>query len=131
VPIVAPTFVKTRANLGEMEAWYDAWLRAVGSAVIVGPSDYLGLIDDVSVGGMSPPARAPCRRIASRMTILSDGMIVSCDQDAAGRRAMGNVAADDIEETWRDSFGRLRTLHGDRRWNECELCRGCREWHRP
>lgn len=38
VPVVVPTFVKLAANLAEMDGWYDQWLAAVGTAVIVGPS---------------------------------------------------------------------------------------------
>jgi hypothetical protein len=41
LPIVVPTFVKLAANVVEMEAWYDQWLRAADAAVIRGP-DALG-----------------------------------------------------------------------------------------
>lgn len=29
LPIVVPLFTKCESNLGEMEEWYDQWLRAV------------------------------------------------------------------------------------------------------
>ncbi len=35
--LVVPTFVKLRANLREMESWYDQWLRLAGAAVVRGP----------------------------------------------------------------------------------------------
>ena len=54
VPLIVPTFTKCAENLGEMEPWYDQWLRAVGVAVIVGPSDS---------AGRSPTSASPtCRR---------------------------------------------------------------------
>ena len=61
VPILVPTFTKCRQNLAEMEQWYDQWLRAVGAAVIRGPSDYAGQIQDVAVADMSPPQAPPVR----------------------------------------------------------------------
>lgn len=130
VPVLAPTFVKARQNLAEMEQWYDQWLRAVGSAVIVAPSTFGGVIEDVSVGNMAPSARVPCRRITDRMTILCDGTIVSCEEDLIGRRAMGNINESAIEDVWQRRFGELRASHADRTWNKCGLCRGCSEWHR-
>jgi len=130
-PILAPTFVKTKVNLAEMETWYDQWLRAVGTAVIAAPSSFGGAIEDVSVGDMSPPARVPCRRLADRMTILADGAVVSCEEDVLGRNVMGNIAERSIAEIWRGSLGRLRVLHADRQWHACALCKDCREWHRP
>ena len=74
-----------------MEAWYDQWLRAVGSAVIVGPSDFAGQIPDHAVADMAPPLRRPCARLESRMTILSDGRIVTCEQDVLGRQTLGSL----------------------------------------
>lgn len=129
-PVLAPTFVKCAANVAEMEGWFDGWLRVVGSAVIVPPpGDFGGRIADVSVGDMSPARRVPCRRLAARMSVLSDGTVVSCELDVTGSRPMGT--ADDPGTAWVENFGRLRSTHADRKWDTCELCSGCREWHRP
>jgi len=131
VPIIAPTFVKSTLNLAELEGWYDQWLRAVGTAVIVAPTTFGGLIADVSVGDMSPPARVPCRRLGSRMTILSDGRVVRCEEDAAGTSSMGRIGEQTIEEIWQGAFQRLRVLHASNQWQTCGDCARCREWHRP
>lgn len=40
LPLIVPTFTKLRHNVGEMEAWYDQWLCAVGNAVIRGPEAF-------------------------------------------------------------------------------------------
>lgn len=40
LPLIVPTFVKTTANLDEMEPWYDGWLTQVGSAVVRGPDAF-------------------------------------------------------------------------------------------
>jgi radical SAM protein with 4Fe4S-binding SPASM domain len=131
VPILVPTFVKCRQNLGEMEAWYDQWLTAVGAAVIRGPSDFGGLADDTAVADMSPPRRTACSRLASRVTVLSDGRIVSCEQDILGRQSFGTLGVDSLKETWQHRMSKLRQTHRDGQWAANPVCANCKEWHRP
>jgi hypothetical protein len=131
VPLLIPVFTKCGQNLGEMEAWYDQWLRAVGSAVITGPSDFAGQIPDVAVADMSPPKRTPCGRLASRMPVLCDGTVVSCEQDVLGRQPLGHVGRAPLSEIWRNRFGVMRADHNGGNWSKYSLCGACREWHRP
>ena len=131
LPLIAPVFTKTRANLAEMDGWYDYWIRRFGSAVIVGPSDFAGQIPDTAVADMAPPQRRACGRLASRMTILSDGTIVSCEQDLLGKQARGVVGRQSIAEVWQNRFGQLRQCHAAEQWNDQPLCKNCKEWHRP
>jgi radical SAM protein with 4Fe4S-binding SPASM domain len=131
VPILVPTFTKCQQNLGEMEAWYDQWLRAVGTAVIAGPSDYAGQIPDVAVADMSPPKRTPCRRLWSRMVIHSDGNVVACEQDFVGRSSMGNAFETPLKDIWQNKLASLRVGHRSASYGSHPLCGGCREWHRP
>ncbi len=129
-PVLAPTFVKLAQNLDEMEQWYDAWLRAIGSAVIAGPSDFAGQIPDCSAANMTPPLRRACSRIESRLTVLSDGSIVLCEQDALGRFPLGKIGVDSIADVWRRAMGDARDMH--RTGTSLPvLCGDCREWHRP
>jgi hypothetical protein len=130
VPVLAPLFTKCRENLAEMEAWYDQWLRAVGSAVIVGPSDFAGQVPDHAVADMAPPLRRPCARLESRMTILSDGRIVTCEQDVLGRQTLGCLGNDSIATVWQQQFAKVREEHRNGNWQCRPLCAGCREWHR-
>jgi organic radical activating enzyme len=131
VPILVPTFVKCQANLAEMEAWYDQWLRALNAAVIRGPGDFPGLIDDCGVADMSPPKRRACSRLWSRMTMLSDGRVASCEQDPTGQQIVGDVRTQSISEIWQRGLSELRGLH-TRGWlSDTRLCAACREWHRP
>jgi hypothetical protein len=131
VPIVAPLFTKCPANLAEMEPWYDQWLRAVGSAVITGPSDFGGLMPDIAVADMAPPRRRPCVRLASRLTVLSDGSYVACELDAQGRQPLGRVGEDSLQEVWQRRMAALREQHRCGNWAAHPMCGGCREWHRP
>jgi radical SAM protein with 4Fe4S-binding SPASM domain len=131
VPLLVPVFVKCKANLAETEGWYDQWLRAVGSAVIAGPSDFAGQIPDAAVADMAPARRSACARLASRMAVLSDGRVVSCEQDVLGRHPLGEVGKQSLTQIWQRSIGALRTDHQQGNWAKHELCAGCREWHRP
>ena len=131
LPLLVPTFVKCAPNLAEMEGWYDQWLRAVGSAAIVGPSDYAGSIADMAVADMAPPRRAACARIGARATVLCDGRVVSCEQDVFGRQVMGNIGDTPLRDIWRGAFGELRADHAAGNWKKRPVCAGCREWHRP
>jgi radical SAM protein with 4Fe4S-binding SPASM domain len=129
-PILAPTFVKCRDNLGEMEAWYDHWLRNLGCAVIAAPSDCSAQIPDISAANMSPPLRIPCRRLNSRMTILSSGQVVACENDIQGRYALGQIGNESISEIWRKNFTALRNEHAAARFS-LPICQTCNDWHRP
>lgn len=129
-PILVPTFVKCRENAGEMEDWYDHWHRAVGCAVIIGPSDCAGQIPDAAAVDMTPPGRVPCRRLRSRLTVLSDGRIVPCEQDVTGAQAVGQLGQMSIAQAWR-AMDDLRSAHGSPSLVHHPLCARCREWHRP
>jgi Iron-sulfur cluster-binding domain len=131
IPLLVPTFVKLAENLAEMESWYDQWLRALGSAVIVGPSDCAGQLKPIELADMQPPRRRACRRLESRLTILSDGSIVACEQDILGKHRIGKVGADSIRDIWRARITPMRADHALGNWSKHPLCAGCREWHRP
>jgi hypothetical protein len=130
-PLIVPTFVKCRQNLAEMETWYDCWIKALGSAVIVGPSDFDGQIPVCEAADMRPPRRCACRRLAGRMTILCDGTIVACEQDVKGVRALGCVGVDRIADVWGGAVADLRAAHAAENYGAHPLCGGCRHWDRP
>jgi hypothetical protein len=131
VPILVPIFTKCRQNLAEMEAWYDQWLKALNCAVIRGPSTFGGLVPDVGVADMTPPGRKACNRLASRITILSDGRIVSCEEDLVAAQMLGHAGSDSISDIWTTRMASLRTDHRQHQWAAHPLCATCNEWHRP
>jgi radical SAM protein with 4Fe4S-binding SPASM domain len=131
IPILVPIFTKCQQNLAQMEAWYDQWLRAVGSAVIRGPGTCAGQIPDVAVADMSPSGRRACGRISSRVTILSDGRVVSCEEDVTALQVMGQLGRQTLAEIWQKRFEALRDDHRKGKWDRYSLCDRCKEWHRP
>jgi hypothetical protein len=131
LPLLVPIFAKCAENFAEMESWYDQWLRALGSAVIRSPSDCGGRIPNAALADMTPPGRKPCGRIASRLTILSDGTVVSCEEDVTAVQPMGHLHAASLASIWQNQFGVLRGDHRQGQWEKHPLCGKCREWHRP
>jgi hypothetical protein len=127
---VIPAFVKLRVNLAEMEPWYDHYLRTLGVAVIDPPSTWAGRIADHAAADMSPPTRVPCRRLASRMTLLSDGTPARCENDLDGMEG-ANVLATPLADLWRAGLEPLRASHRSGGLALPQLCAGCSDWHRP
>ncbi|HEY8665577.1 MAG TPA: SPASM domain-containing protein, partial [Tepidisphaeraceae bacterium] len=76
------------------------------------------------------PQRKACARIQSRMMVLCDGRIVSCEQDITGRQVMGRVGKDEVGDVWKRMFGQLREEHGQGRWAQRPVCASCKDWHR-
>jgi len=132
LPIVVPEMIKTHQTTELMDAFYDAWLRRAGAAVIRGYSDYAGQLADLAVSSMAPPDRRPCRRLCSRLTILADGTVPICDQDFQGRLSVGSIATDSLLKLWQTGpIDQLREAQLEAQYDTNELCLACRQWHRP
>jgi len=64
--------------------------------------------------------------------VLADGRVTACDQDFAGKHAVGRLSTQGIGEIWRGAaMEALRANHRIGDYDALELCRGCDEWHRP
>ena len=129
LPLLVPTFLKCIDNFGEMETWYDQWIRAVGTAVIAPPSDLAGRIPFPGIDDLTPSARRPCRRLSRRLTIRSDGRVMPCEEAIDADHSVGDCAS--LGVAWTEGLAMLRSLHAEHRWDESELCRNCRMWDRP
>jgi hypothetical protein len=125
VPLLVPTFVKCRQNQAEMEGWYDHWLRTIHCAVVTGPSDFSGLIEDVSPAEMGGPRRRPCASLWRRLMVLSDGRVVSCEQDVTARQVMGTTLAEAQKNA-----AAMRRDHLAGQWLKHPACAACKQWHR-
>lgn len=120
LPILVPTFTKLQANLGEMESWYDQWLRALSAAAIIAPRD-----PSLAVADMTPPKRRPCVRLAQRLTVLSNGRATTCEVDCHG----GQSTDAGLLGAWR-AFDTVRADHAEGAWDRHPVCATCRSWHR-
>lgn len=130
LPLVVPRLLKVRQTIGQLEDFFDTYVRACGWAVIDAPSDRAGATSFAAVVDMAPAKRKPCRRILDRMKIGADGRAVACDQDVAGKLTLGTIGTHTIEQMW-GGLNDVRALHNDGRWGELSPCATCREWYRP
>ncbi len=123
-----PIFTKTRSNSQELEAWYDHWLATLDGVSVRSPA---AGCDACSVVDMTPPRRSACWRIERRLTVLSDGRYVTCEQDARGAQALGTVQADDLQTVWQQAMGDVRSDHARGSLATLPVCRECKQWHQP
>lgn len=130
-PRLVVSMVRCSATLSEMEAFYDHWSTAADGAVIEGHSDFAGQTPTDDVLNLCPPDRRPCRRLNRRMTVLSDGRIVTCSEDYLGMQAAGTFPDTPLKEAWEERFAAWRADHRAADWSRLPLCPHCREWHRP
>ena len=133
IPWIVPRLTKTPDTLADIEGFFDRWTHFAGWAVLEGPPPGSGingnLRPDLSVLQMAPPRRRPCRQLARRLTIHSDGHAALCDQDWLGEGSLGQV-----NQPLADALAKLQSVsaaHEAGQWDELPLCAGCQEWHRP
>ena len=131
-PFIVPQFTKVREAMPEMSDFFDHWLSHTDWAVLRGHDDRAGQLPSLAVMNMAPARRGFCRRLLSRMTILSDGTVCPCESDFAGTTSLGDVAKESVVALWRDGpMAGLRRDHLSGRWAQWGLCENCCEWHRP
>ena len=127
-PLIVPSFVKSLENVEDMETFFDIWQRRLGMSLITGYSHCAGQRPSRSVTSVAPPARSACKRTLSRMVVLADGRVTTCDQDFSARQAVGVIGRQTLRELWNASLlAEIRC--GD--FGHAALCSQCDEWHRP
>jgi hypothetical protein len=132
VPLCVPSLTKCAANLPEMSAFFDEMIRQFGSAVIRGCNEYCGELPPDATLHAAPPTRRPCRRLATRLTLLADGTAAMCGQDLRGAHPIGDWREQTLPEIWRsERLRELRALHAGGAWDRQPLCARCSEWFRP
>lgn len=132
VPILVPSQTRHAATFHELETFHDYWIQKVGSATLRGHSTFGGLLEPDTLLPITPPVRGACRRLTRRLTLLADGAAVLCDQDAAGRQAVGNWQATPLAEIWQSaSMSTARAAHEAQSLAALPLCGSCEQWFRP
>ncbi|MBK8915737.1 MAG: radical SAM protein [Phycisphaerales bacterium] len=129
-PLIIPHLTRNAATIGEMESFFDRWIRETGGASIGGFSRYGGTLPPDSLLATTPPIRSACRRLDSRATLLADGVAVACSEDAVGRVSIGNWQNSSLREFWAGADRQnLRSVHAAGTQLPV-TCAGCSEWHR-
>lgn len=131
-PLIVCSLTRCAANLGELEEFYDRWIRQTGWAVIHGYNDFDGRLAADPLLRLTPPNREACRRLTRRMMLLADGMTPQCSQDVTGKTSFGNWTQTPLVQLWAGrGLTELRQDHAARAWKRHAACRNCGEWFRP
>ncbi len=129
VPWIIPRLVKTADTLKDMEIYFERWMQVVGHAVIERPPTLgkgsFALRPDQSPVPMDPPWKPPSpHQVKRRLTVLSDGTVTLCGQDALGRASLGNASDNSLLDVWA-GVAELQIL-GAR--DDSPVCRRCYDW---
>ena len=80
----------------------------------------------------TPSIRKPCRRLASRLTLLADGTATPCAQDARAEMPIGRWTTSGLAELWSGAgLGDVRAAQTRGVVGALPLCSRCGEWSRP
>ncbi len=111
-----------------LDRYYDFWEKAKIPIVLQKQNTFCGLIEDRRYSDLSPLDRVPCWHLQRDLTVLADGAVAFCRQDADGVHARGNVKETSLRELWNDSLNAfLQDYKGDYRRNPD--CASCDEWY--
>lgn len=127
-PLILPSFVKCNETLDEMESFYESWQRRLGMALVTGHSHHARQLPARAVTSMVPARRGVCCRTLSRMTVLADGRLTTCDQDFAAKQAFASLRDSSLIDAWQ--YQQLKQIRAGR-IQSLPLCPSCDEWHRP
>lgn len=127
-PLIVPSFVKCNENLDEMEPFFENWQRRLGMVLVTGHSHYARQRPHRAVTSMAPPQRSACKRVFSRLVVLADGRVTTCDQDYRGAQSLGRLTDAALMDMWNERrFVQIRAND----LSDVPLCAKCDEWHRP
>jgi hypothetical protein len=104
---VVPRITRCDHNLAEIEDFYDRWTLLAGAAVI----DPLPIrIPGERIEPLPIPAPVRAARLASRMTVFSDGSVPLNEHDPRAGHGAPNVFKTPLGAAWRNVLGRRRGL---------------------
>lgn len=131
-PIVTCCLTRCAATISELEAFYDGWLRRLGTAVIRGYNSYSGVLPVDSLLSTTPAVRGPCLRLSTRLALLADGVVPLCAQDIEGKTRLGDWTADSLRTIWGGSrITGARESHARGTLEALPICQACDQWSRP
>ncbi|QDU35432.1 hypothetical protein KS4_35130 [Poriferisphaera corsica] len=130
IPWIIPSFLKTKLNLEDMDSFFARWMYHAKHALIRPFQTAIGKLPDLSPVPMQPPKRKPCSQLANRLTILSDGSVLQCDQDITAQSPLGNMSQQPLLELWQSQFT-IYASHTQHCFDCNKLCASCSEWFRP
>ena len=126
---VVVSFVKQRANLGELDEFIETWRPRVDEVVV------REMISNVGLGEPSEnlwpgwDARWPCAHFFRRVVINHDGELKACPVDWRQRTVNRPVSEVSVYDQWHgDFYWSHRMQHLNDSIAETSACRECPDW---
>lgn len=128
LPITRVSFVKTKLNEGELQAFINHWKPKV---------DYLSIQELIEFDEMrlalTPDSRIQnldfrCHQPWHRLTIRANGDVLPCCTIWGQQLPVGNIRERSLADLWKSpAMVELRTIHAEGRYYENAVCKRCAE----
>lgn len=113
----------------ELKGFVEYWDKKVDRVLTRVYTTIGGLVNDDKLKIDPNGDRWPCPQLWRRLFINVDGFAEFCVEDWKDETIIGDVNKQSIEDIWRSfEYNQIRTLHLERRFNEVEYCRRCKDW---
>ncbi|MBI4586638.1 MAG: radical SAM protein [Planctomycetes bacterium] len=130
-PAIAVEFREVEENRAESEEFFNRWFPKTPWVVLSPLRGRAGQLDRQPLHPHRLPHRHACIRIEESLAVFPDGRAAACDNDFKLVAPAGDLSRQSIEEVWTGpAMAALRQAHGEGRWGELSLCRGCDDWCR-
>ncbi len=120
-------FIRMRRNLHEQQAFIDEWSGVDGVDTVRIKEEDIG-IEEHRLYELDGYLRENACFLLWRgpMVVRHNGDVYPCYHIAENGEPLGNMADSSLEELWNSAeMERLRSLHGEGRWNEESMCKTC------
>ncbi len=123
---VYPQFLRMKKNEGELEEFYRFWKEKNGDLIIQKYDHFCSSFPDERVADLSPIERMPCWHLKRDVSVLIDGSVPFCREDAAGNELCGNI----FLESLKDIFAKNAKLYKNHiSCNYEGICTNCDEYY--
>ncbi len=123
---VYPQFLRMRKNEAELEDFFRFWKEKNGDLIIQKYDHFCALLPDERPADLSPLERIPCWHLKRDVSVLIDGSVPFCREDAAGEHICGNIFFDSLP----DIFAKNKSLYESHiNCNYEGICGNCDEYY--
>ncbi|MBN2510803.1 MAG: spiro-SPASM protein [Spirochaetales bacterium] len=118
--------VRMKENEDVLEPFYRFWKERTDNIIIQKYDWFAGFLPSNTVSDISPVHRNVCWHLKRDLTVLMDGTVPLCKEDAGKTRVLGNMFTDTVEEIWERALPVFMD-HTKKRYPG--ICEGCDEYY--
>jgi len=114
--------VRIKDGEDDLERFYRAWKTRTPNVIVQKHDDFCGCLPVLKATDLSPVKRFPCRHLMRDLSILIDGAVPFCREDARGGESWGNAFEESLEAIWARGAARYAEHCAGRYPDLCENC---------